>query len=66
MCLVPNELWKTKYSDTINLSFVPSQINREPKIPWMDPDCYNGARYDDYAWAQSLKDVDIRIKVSFI
>lgn len=50
----------------MNLSFVPSQINREPKIPWMDPDCYNGARYDDYAWAQSLKDVDIRIKVSFI
>lgn len=35
----------------------------EPKIQWMDPDCYNGARYDDYCWAQSMRDIDVRIKV---
>ncbi|GIY29052.1 nudC domain-containing protein 3 [Caerostris extrusa] len=29
----------------------------------MDPDCYNGANYEDYSWAQTIRDTDIHIKV---
>ncbi|KFM71150.1 NudC domain-containing protein 3, partial [Stegodyphus mimosarum] len=35
----------------------------DPKIPLMDPDCYNGARYEGYSWAQTLRDIDVRVKV---
>ncbi|VDL98142.1 unnamed protein product [Schistocephalus solidus] len=28
-----------------------------------EPDCYNGARRDLYSWSQSIKDLDIRVKV---
>ncbi|KAF8786923.1 nudC domain-containing protein 3-like [Argiope bruennichi] len=35
----------------------------DPKVPIMDPDSYNGACYDDYSWAQTIRDADIHIKV---
>ncbi|XP_035209560.1 nudC domain-containing protein 3-like [Stegodyphus dumicola] len=35
----------------------------DPKIPLMDPDCYNGAHYEGYSWAQTLRDIDVRVKV---
>ncbi|XP_054711634.1 nudC domain-containing protein 3-like [Uloborus diversus] len=35
----------------------------EPDVKFMDPDSYNGARYEDYCWAQTIKDIDLRIKV---
>ncbi|VDN27973.1 unnamed protein product [Dibothriocephalus latus] len=28
-----------------------------------EPDCYNGARRDLYSWSQSIKDIDIRVKI---
>uniref|UniRef100_A0A0X3QEA5 NudC domain-containing protein 3 n=1 Tax=Schistocephalus solidus TaxID=70667 RepID=A0A0X3QEA5_SCHSO len=28
-----------------------------------EPDCYNGARRDLYSWSQSIKDLDIRVKI---
>ncbi|GFS50977.1 nudC domain-containing protein 3 [Trichonephila inaurata madagascariensis] len=35
----------------------------DPKIPMMDPDSYNGASYDDYSWSQTIRDIDIHVKV---
>ncbi|KAF5395107.1 NudC domain-containing protein 3 [Paragonimus heterotremus] len=34
-----------------------------PTVYQADPECYNGAVRDRYTWSQSIKDVDINIKV---
>ncbi|KAA3674537.1 uncharacterized protein DEA37_0005533, partial [Paragonimus westermani] len=34
-----------------------------PGVYQADPECYNGAICDSYTWSQSIKDVDINIKV---
>ncbi|GBN16361.1 NudC domain-containing protein 3, partial [Araneus ventricosus] len=35
----------------------------DPKVSLMDPDSYNGACYEGYSWAQTIRDTDIHIKV---
>lgn len=30
-----------------------------------DPSSYNGANRENYSWTQSIKDIDIRVKVRF-
>ncbi|KAA0189868.1 NudC domain-containing protein 3 [Fasciolopsis buskii] len=34
-----------------------------PSVYQADPDCYNGARCDRYTWSQTIKDIDIKVKV---
>ncbi|OON23790.1 CS domain protein [Opisthorchis viverrini] len=34
-----------------------------PLVYQADPDCYNGAERENYTWSQSIKDVDIKVKV---
>lgn len=34
-----------------------------PTVYQSDPDCYNGATRDSYTWSQTIKDIDIRVKV---
>ncbi|CAH8584292.1 unnamed protein product [Schistosoma turkestanicum] len=40
-----------------------SEENDESKVYQADPDCYNGASGDNYTWSQTIKDIDIKIKV---
>ncbi|TNN13285.1 NudC domain-containing protein isoform 1 [Schistosoma japonicum] len=35
----------------------------ESRVYQADPDCYNGATRDNYTWSQTIKDIDIKIKV---
>ncbi|CAL1272868.1 unnamed protein product [Larinioides sclopetarius] len=35
----------------------------DTKVSLMDPDSYNGACYEGYSWAQTIRDTDIHIKV---
>ncbi|CAH8465057.1 unnamed protein product [Dicrocoelium dendriticum] len=49
---------------------VPSQIpvanddsKSSPTVYQSDPECYNGATRDAYTWSQTIKDIDIRVKV---
>ncbi|XP_018654372.1 nuclear movement protein related [Schistosoma mansoni] len=40
-----------------------SEENDELKVYQADPDCYNGAIRDSYTWSQTIKDIDIKIKI---
>ncbi|CAH8628382.1 unnamed protein product [Schistosoma intercalatum] len=40
-----------------------SEENDEFKVYQADPDCYNGANRDKYTWSQTIKDIDIKIKI---
>ncbi|VDP06604.1 unnamed protein product [Schistosoma curassoni] len=44
-------------------SLLPITRNDEFKVYQADPDCYNGANRDKYTWSQTIKDIDIKIKI---
>ena len=39
-------------------------VARQQKVFQSDPESYNGARRENYRWAQSITDLDFRINVS--
>lgn len=50
-----------KNSNTEELS---NEVDVQEKFQ-KDPSSYNGAIRENYTWTQSIKDVDIRVKVLF-
>ncbi|XP_015916988.1 nudC domain-containing protein 3 [Parasteatoda tepidariorum] len=53
-----------KTNELVNVSkSLHNDDKSDHKTPLMDPDSYNGASYEGYSWAQTIKDADVRIKV---
>lgn len=57
---VEQKLDKPTFSSTLPDS---GDKSDELSVYQADSDCYNGANRDDYTWSQTIKDVDIKIKV---
>ena len=59
------QLNQCKINDYFSLSKF-SFIYSEQKNFQSRPETYNGAERDLYSWTQTIKDIDVRVKVNFL
>nr|CAH8846032.1 unnamed protein product [Trichobilharzia regenti] len=63
----PSDDNKTESSSKVPISLPGTaedkECSDEPEVYMADADCYNGAVRDNYTWSQTVKDIDIKIKI---
>ncbi len=43
-----------------------TDLKKKQEVFQQDPNSYNGAMRENYTWTQTIRDIDVRVKVSLV